>query len=696
MEIDNDKFEAKVWLNINLGTAKGIQVTKDEDLTSCMVLLKNDPYYKGSKFVVEISEIPDQQPEGNAIMEIDNQQLLHRTTYVQEEKLMLISQISEEQEIPIYDMTMENEIVNPVEDQHIESLVTIEGRKRKGKGKAKESPSILLKENASLDDVKLDSVFQEKNAMIRCFCLAAIKEHFEFYVDRSSNTRYSLVCTDKKCGWTVRGSRIKESTLFKVVKFQRSHECSVDIRKSNQGQTTPNVIRDYIIDNLRDIATEVKPRFVISEMKRSHGVDVAYGKAWHAIQKGLSLLRGTTEQNYEFVYMFFIYGASISGWRYYRPLIAVDGTFLKNKYRGVLLVAVTKDANNQIFPIAFGVVDSENNESYEWYFRELRKAIGIRKDLIFLSDRHKAIANGIAKVFPECYHGICIYHLEKNLKQRRVRNTILKLFQSAAGVYLQSEFDDFMSQIAAVDKKTFNYLMEEPPGRWARSHCPRRRYVMLTTIIIESMNNVLRRARELPLLAMMDFIQEKLQSWFYERRTTAEGIFRELSNWAEATLEDKIKPAFTFRVLSIDRLKFNVKEGGMEFIVDLDKRTCDCSEFQLDEIPCEHAIIYQKKSFFCSTYYSRDFWLKTYEGQVNSVGDSTTWVIPDNIKSDITKPLDAKVMLGRRQKNRHVSGTEFKKETRCGRCKKYGHNITNCTNSAVAHPYARKYTKKND
>nr|XP_016481302.1 PREDICTED: protein FAR1-RELATED SEQUENCE 2-like [Nicotiana tabacum] len=452
---------------------------------------------------------------------------------------------------------MENEIIIPVEDQQIESLDTIEGRKRKAKGKAKESPSIILKENASLDDVKLGSVFQDKNAMIRYFCLAAIKEHFEFYVKRSSNTRYSLVCADEKCGWTVRGSRIKKSTLFKIVKFQRAHECSVDIRKLHQRQATSNVIRDYMIDNLRDIATEVKPKFVISEMKRAHGIDVGYGKAWHAIQKGLSLLRGTTEQNYEqmasylymieqknpgsytniqrdaenrmsssifygmsalfkfsvqFVYMFFMYGASISGWKYCRPLIVVDGTFLKNKYRGVLLVVVTKDANNQIFPIAYGVADSENNESYEWYFRELKKGIGIRKDLIFLSDRHKAIANGIANIFPECYHGICIYHLEKNLKQRRVRNTVLSLFKSAARVYLQSEFDDFMFQIAAVDKKTFNYLMEEPPGRWARSHCPRRRYDMLTTNIVESMNNVLRRARELPLLTMMDFIQEKLQS----------------------------------------------------------------------------------------------------------------------------------------------------------------------------------------
>ncbi|XP_075086265.1 uncharacterized protein LOC142168977 [Nicotiana tabacum] len=235
--------------------------------------------------------------------------------------------------------------------------------------------------------------------------------------------------------------------------------------------------------------------------------------------------------------------------------------------------------NESIFPIANGVADLENNESYEWYFRELRKAIGIRNDLMFLSNRHKAIANGIADVFPEWYHGICIYHLETNLKQRRVRNTVINLFQSVARVYNQSKFDDFMSQIAAIDKKIFHYLMDEPPRRWARSHCPRRRYDMLTTNIVELVNNILRHARELPLLIMMDFIQEKLQIWYYERRTTAKGIFCEISNSTEETLNDKIKPAFTFSVSPIDRLKFKVKEGGMKFIIDLDKRTCDCSEF---------------------------------------------------------------------------------------------------------------------
>ncbi|KAA0052241.1 protein FAR1-RELATED SEQUENCE 3-like [Cucumis melo var. makuwa] len=48
--------------------------------------------------------------------------------------------------------------------------------------------------------------------------------------------------------------------------------------------------------------------------------------------------------------------AFISGWQHCRPVNSIDGTSLKNKYRGTLLSASTPDANDQIFPLAFCVV----------------------------------------------------------------------------------------------------------------------------------------------------------------------------------------------------------------------------------------------------------------------------------------------------------------------------------------------------
>ena len=46
-----------------------------------------------------------------------------------------------------------------------------------------------------------------------------------------------------------------------------------------------------------------------------------------------------------------------------RPLIGLDDCFLKGEYGGQLLSAVGKDGNNQMFPIAYVVVESENYSS---------------------------------------------------------------------------------------------------------------------------------------------------------------------------------------------------------------------------------------------------------------------------------------------------------------------------------------------
>lgn len=49
-------------------------------------------------------------------------------------------------------------------------------------------------------------------------------------------------------------------------------------------------------------------------------------------------------------------------------VILVDGTFFKSKYKGVLLVSTAIYGNSNLYPIAFGVVDSENDNSWEVVF----------------------------------------------------------------------------------------------------------------------------------------------------------------------------------------------------------------------------------------------------------------------------------------------------------------------------------------
>ncbi|XP_019260578.1 PREDICTED: uncharacterized protein LOC109238551 [Nicotiana attenuata] len=251
--------------------------------------------------------------------------------------------------------------------------------------------------------------------MTKFFCNLEINQKVEFTVVRSCSKRYELKCIVEKCDWNVRATRIKKFHTFQGDKYHNNHECSVDARKSDQKHATSNFISEQIIEHVREKKIEVTPTFVENKMKKKFGIDIGYHKAWRAIQKAIACIRGTPEENYQilpsylhmmvhrnpgtytsikrdeqnrFAYMFFAPAASIAGWSYCRPVIAVDATFLKSKYGGVLFVAVSKDANNQIFPLSFGVADLEDNEAYIWFSGEMRKTIQVRRELVFLSDRN--------------------------------------------------------------------------------------------------------------------------------------------------------------------------------------------------------------------------------------------------------------------------------------------------------------------
>ena len=77
--------------------------------------------------------------------------------------------------------------------------------------------------------------------------------------------------------------------------------------------------------------------------------------------------------------------------RHCRPLIGLDGCFLKGLYGGQLLTAVGKDGNNQMFPIAYAVVEAETSDSWDWFVHLLMDDLNSveSKNWAFISDQQK-------------------------------------------------------------------------------------------------------------------------------------------------------------------------------------------------------------------------------------------------------------------------------------------------------------------
>jgi hypothetical protein len=59
-----------------------------------------------------------------------------------------------------------------------------------------------------------------------------------------------------------------------------------------------------------------------------------------------------------------------------RPIIGLDGCFLKGHHKGQLLAAISRDANNQMYPVAFAVMKAESKESWTWFLEALLSDLG--------------------------------------------------------------------------------------------------------------------------------------------------------------------------------------------------------------------------------------------------------------------------------------------------------------------------------
>ncbi|KAL0537376.1 hypothetical protein IC582_026354 [Cucumis melo] len=247
---------------------------------------------------------------------------------------------------------------------------------------------------------------------------------------------------------------------------------------------------------------------------------MSYEKAWRARENAYERVRGSPEESYNllrrygealkftnpgtifhmeleddrfFKYLFMAVGACVRGFlNCIRPVIVMDGTFLKNKYRGQLIVAVFLDGNSQIYPLAFGVVDRETDDSIQWFLEKLKGAIGEVPNLGFVTDRKACFAKGISSIFPSAFHGLCVQHLSQNLHDKYKNDTVATLFYNASRTYRESTFVEAWRHLLAFPNGSGKYLNDVGITRWSRVHCPGRRYNMMTTNIAESMNSILK------------------------------------------------------------------------------------------------------------------------------------------------------------------------------------------------------------
>ncbi|XP_019237272.1 PREDICTED: uncharacterized protein LOC109217475 [Nicotiana attenuata] len=230
-----------------------------------------------------------------------------------------------------------------------------------------EYQSIIITGN-TLTVIKAGQVYKDKQTIASAMKHYSVMNKFQFRAKRSSARSYCMVYLGEDCTWHFKSTSINDSAMFKVRKSNSLHTCSLMDNTYIQHKPTAMVVGSMIIPKYADPKTIYTPKDIQTDMLSEHGVNLHTCKLGKQRKKALEFLRGHPADSYSrlpsysyilektypgsvvklkktddncSLYAFVAISTSIDGWKYCRPVVVVDGTFLKSAYRGIMLIAST-------------------------------------------------------------------------------------------------------------------------------------------------------------------------------------------------------------------------------------------------------------------------------------------------------------------------------------------------------------------
>ncbi|CAH9137598.1 unnamed protein product, partial [Cuscuta epithymum] len=377
-----------------------------------------------------------------------------------------------------------------------------------------------------------------------------------------------------------------------------------------------------------------------------------------------------------------------------RKVIGLDDCFLKGQLKGEILSAVGRDGNNQMYPIAWAVVEIENTSSWTWFLELLREDLEITysAEWTIISDQQKGLMNVISRVFPEAEHRNCARHIHANWAKNHGGMVLKKLFWQCAKSTCAGQLESSLEELDKLAPQAGADLRKHPFKMWCKAYF--RTEVKCDAVdnnLSEAFNSTLVQLRDKPLIPMFEGMRVAMMKRIAKKRKYVRkwpGAFGPL---IMKKLNKSIIASQGWHVDFNGDDGYEIKKGRFQFKVSLNTRSCACRRWDLCGIPCAHAICAildkgDEPETYVHSCYNKDLYEKTYSYTLPPINGELLW--PRTQFGEIHPPIPKK-MTGRPKKKRvreeteapPPSGTQLTRKGRimkCSNCQGEGHNKKSC------------------
>ncbi|XP_057809117.1 uncharacterized protein LOC131023590 [Salvia miltiorrhiza] len=541
--------------------------------------------------------------------------------------------------------------------------------------------------------MRFENGWQTRDALTQC----GIENGWYLRFKRVSATLMEAKCS-APCQWRCYGSTTKGTGVFKIktVRGTETHK-TCPRYMNNKLVTAPWIAKQYLN------VFRARPGMTVLDLKEDilhrYSVNVTKARLYNGRALALQKLSGSVEQHYShmrryiaelqrvdregrfqlrvgdggvFRGLYVGFSALRKGFSYgCRPIIGLDGAFLKTHLGWILLCAIAKDGNNQMFPISWAVVEVENQENWSWFLEILLEELHITdgNGFTFISDQQKQHKGGTLK----------------NLFWKACRSTYIEEYKAA------------LEEMKQESEAAHDNFIERGPQKFCKA------FISLSPIsdmidnnVSETFNGYVVNARGKLIIDMLEDIRCSLMARQFKKLSI-------LDNWNDTICPQVRKKLESLKVHSRNCQvhpamggKFEVHHHEDKFVVVLESKTCTCRVWDSTGIPCVHAVsalafLKQDPAAYIHEYFSVERYKMAYAFGLEPLNGKKMWpdaegytVLPPHIRRMPGRPK-----LKRKRDSDEVNPNDTNKLKKngvtmtCRRCMQPGHNTRTCKNEPV-------------
>ncbi|XP_015954627.1 uncharacterized protein LOC107478987 [Arachis duranensis] len=331
-----------------------------------------------------------------------------------------------------------------------------------------------------------------------------------------------------------------------------------------------------------------------------------------------------------------------------RPLIGLDGAFLKTRFGGQLS-AVAQDANNHIYPIAWAIVDVENKENWRWFLDLLLDDLGdyMANKWASMSDMQKGLASAVKELMPNVHHRFCVWHLWKNFNKKWKEQEYRGLLWDCARETTRHGFDQKMDKLKRLNEGAWAYLDKWPREAWTRAYFRHDQKIdNICNNACEVFNSRIKEYRAKPIITLLEEVRMFTMRSIAKNKVKLSHHVGKLPPIQHSRLQKIRKESQKWTSIwsgDEEYQRFEIHGWPTNMAVDLGKSICTCRFWQITGMPCVHACaaiskINRNSEDFCHYWLTMKAYRDTYKHSLNPIPGQDLWE-----RSEQNRPLAPKM-----------------------------------------------------